>query len=29
MEGIDEKAAKKALEETASEVLREIGGVGR
>jgi hypothetical protein len=29
MKGIDAKAAKKALEETASETLREIGGVGR
>jgi hypothetical protein len=29
MKGIDAKAAKTALEETASEVLREIGGVGR
>jgi len=29
MVGIDAKAAKKALEEMASEVLREIGGVGR
>jgi hypothetical protein len=29
MEGIDEAGARTVLEETAGEVLREIGGVGR
>jgi hypothetical protein len=29
MEGVDEEGAREALEETAVEVLREIGGMGR